>query len=127
MWVRSLGQEDFLPEGGNGNPLQYSCLENPMVGGAWPTIVHEVAKSWTRLSTHVMPCVIQSFLISYLFYTWFMVPLSIEFSRQEYWSRWSSPSPGNLPNPWTEPESPASPALAGGFFTTEPLGEPFHT
>ena len=50
MWVRSLGQEDFLPEGGKVNPLQYSCLENPMVGGAWPATVHEVAKSRTRLS-----------------------------------------------------------------------------
>ena len=35
---------------GNGNPLQYSCLENPMEGGAWWAAVHEVAKSWTRLS-----------------------------------------------------------------------------
>jgi len=32
---------------GNGNPLQYSCLENPMDGGAWWTAVHGVAKSWT--------------------------------------------------------------------------------
>ena len=35
---------------GNGTPLQYSCLENPMDGGAWWTAVHEVAKSRTRLS-----------------------------------------------------------------------------
>ena len=35
---------------GNGNPLQYSCLENPMDGGAWWAAVHGVAKSWTRLS-----------------------------------------------------------------------------
>ena len=35
---------------GNGNPLQHSCLENPMVGGAWYATVHGVAKSWTRLS-----------------------------------------------------------------------------
>ena len=34
----------------NGTPLQYSCLENPMDGGAWKAAVHEVAKSWTRLS-----------------------------------------------------------------------------
>ena len=33
-WVRSLGREDSL-EKENGNPLQYSCLENPMEGGAW--------------------------------------------------------------------------------------------
>ena len=35
---------------GNGTPLRYSCLENPMDGGAWKAAVHGVAKSWTRLS-----------------------------------------------------------------------------
>ena len=35
---------------GNGTPLQYSCLENPMDGGAWQAAVHGVVKSWTRLS-----------------------------------------------------------------------------
>ena len=35
---------------GNGNPLQYSCLENPMDGGAWWATVHGVTKSQTRLS-----------------------------------------------------------------------------
>ena len=35
---------------GNGNPLQYSCLENPMDGGAWLAAIHGVAKSRTRLS-----------------------------------------------------------------------------
>ena len=35
---------------GNGNPLQYSCLENPMDGGAWWAKVHGVTKSRTRLS-----------------------------------------------------------------------------
>ena len=35
---------------GNGTPLQYSCLENPMDGGAWKAAVHGVAKSRTRLS-----------------------------------------------------------------------------
>ena len=38
------------PGEGNGNPLQYSCLENPMDGGAWWATVHQVAKSRTRLS-----------------------------------------------------------------------------
>jgi len=38
------------PGEGNGNPLQYSCLENPMDGGAWWATVHRVTKSWTRLS-----------------------------------------------------------------------------
>ena len=38
------------PGGGNGNPLQYSCLENPTDGGAWWATVHGVTKSRTRLS-----------------------------------------------------------------------------
>ena len=43
------------PPVGHGNPLQYSCLENPMDRGAWQAKVHRVAKSWTqmkRLSVH---------------------------------------------------------------------------
>ena len=35
-----------FPEGGHGNPLQYSCLENPMDRGAWQITVHRVTKSW---------------------------------------------------------------------------------
>ena len=46
VWAE-LGQ--VLGEG-NGTPLQYSCLENPMDGGAWWAAVHGVARSWTRLS-----------------------------------------------------------------------------
>ena len=42
------------PEGGNGNLLQYSCLENLMDRGAWQATVHRVAKSWTRLSVHTL-------------------------------------------------------------------------
>ena len=48
-------------------------------------------------------------------------PLSMEFSRQEYWSGLPFPTPGDLPG--IEPASLASPALAGGFFTTVPLGK----
>ena len=40
------------PGVGNGNPLQYSCLGNPMDRGAWWATVHSIAKSRTRLSTH---------------------------------------------------------------------------
>jgi len=38
------------PEEGNGTPLQFSCLENPLDRGAWQATVHGVAKNWTRLS-----------------------------------------------------------------------------
>ena len=51
-------------------------------------------------------------------------PLSMGFSRQEYWSGLPFPSPGDLPIPGIEPSSLTSPALAGVFFTTEPLGKP---
>ena len=43
------------PGGGHGNPLQYSCLQNPMDRDAWQATVHRVEKSWTQLkqlSTH---------------------------------------------------------------------------
>ena len=43
LWARKI------PGGGHGNPLQYSCLENPMDGGAWRATVRKVAKSRTRL------------------------------------------------------------------------------
>ena len=40
----------YISGEGNGTPIQYSCLENPMVRGAWWATVHRVAKSQTRLS-----------------------------------------------------------------------------
>ena len=43
-------------------------------------------------------------------------PLSMGFSRQEYWSGLPCPPPGDLPDPEIEPTSLTSPALAGGFF-----------
>ena len=45
---------DYLHGEGNGTQLQYSCLENPMDGEAWEAAVHEVAKSWTRLSNFTL-------------------------------------------------------------------------
>ena len=45
----SLSKLQELVGEGNGNPLQYSCLENPMDGGAWWAAVYGVAQSWTRL------------------------------------------------------------------------------
>ena len=42
------------PRGGNGNPLQYSCLEKPMDRGAWQAAIHGVTKSQTQLSMHAV-------------------------------------------------------------------------
>ena len=50
-------------------------------------------------------------------------PLSMGFSRQEYWSELPFPSPGDLPDPGIEPISLMSPALAGKFFTTSTTWE----
>ena len=50
-------------------------------------------------------------------------PLSMGFSRQEYWSELPWPSPGDVSDPGVEPMSLTSPALAGGFFTASATGE----
>ena len=54
-WHHQLNGHEFeqaLGEG-NGNPLQYSYLENPMDGGAWCAPIHRVTNSWTRLRTEL--------------------------------------------------------------------------
>ena len=52
FWFTKLLLTRFKNGEGNGNPLQYSCLENPMGGGDWWAAVHGVAKSQTRLHFH---------------------------------------------------------------------------
>ena len=52
--IRDLGSipgSGRSTRGDHGNPLQYSCLENPMNREAWRDTVHRITKSWTRLST----------------------------------------------------------------------------
>ena len=49
-WIPGLGRS---PRGGNGKPLQYSCLENSMDRGSWWAAVHGITESRTRLSTHI--------------------------------------------------------------------------
>ena len=78
---------------------------------------------------HVAAAAVQSLSCVWLFATPWTValqaPLSVEFSRQEHWSGFPFPPPGDLTDPGIEPESLLSPALAGGFFTTiATLGNP---
>ena len=57
--IRDVGSTPGLgrsPGGGHGNPLQYSCLENPMDRGDWKATVFRVAKRWTRLKRHMHTC-----------------------------------------------------------------------
>ena len=77
-----------------------------------------VSVSLQQVVWHIVVCMLS--------YVWLLVtpwtaahraPLSMGFSRQEYWLGLPFPSPGDLPDPGIEPTSPT---LAGGFFTTEP-------
>ena len=73
-------------------------------------------------------CVLSRFIHDCLLETqWttaLQAPLSMGFSRQEYWSELPFPPSGDLLNPGTEPVSHVAPALAGGFFTTRAPGKP---
>ena len=97
--------------------------------GAWCAAVHGVAKCQTQLSNWktTMCCVLSRFscvrLFVNLWTTACQVPLSLGFSRQEYWSGLPCPPPGDLPNPGNEPPCLTSPALADRFFTTSSTWE----
>ena len=73
-------------------------------------------------------CVVSGFSHARLFVTlWTVahkVPLSVGFSRQEYWSGLPCPPPGDLLHSESKPSSPASSALQADFLPTEPLGKP---
>ena len=73
-------------------------------------------------SIHFTECMLSYFSCVQLFVTLWTVarqaPLSMGFSRQEYWNGLPCPPPGNLPDPGIKLPSLMSPALAGGFFTT---------
>ena len=73
-WLYSIYGE------GNGTPLQYSCLENPMERGAWQAAVHEVAKSWTRLS---------DFTFTFIFHFHALEQEMATHSSVLAWSHWS--------------------------------------
>ena len=78
------------------------------------------------VSLHVM-CVLSHCspvqLLATLWTVAFQAPLSMGFSRQEYWSGLPCPPRGDFPDPGIEPTSLVSPALAGGFFTTSATWE----
>ena len=84
------------------------------------TCVHSVLIQpfWFSLSVCVLSrcCRVQLFVT--LWTVAHRAPLSLEFSRQEYWSGLPCPPPGTLPHPGIEPVSYTSPSLAGRFFTT---------
>ena len=103
--------------------------ENPTDRGAWWNRVPKVAKSRMQLkqfSTHILlrvlkivfhVCAKSLHLVSNSLRP-HQTPLSMGFSRQEYWSGLPCPPPGDLPDPGIELMSFTSPALAGAFCTT---------
>ena len=143
---------------GNGNPLQYSCLENPRDGGAWWAAIYGVAQSWTRLKwlssssssrpvgcpgslnispTHVLLISDTPLADSWVILTSGLIlsvqaqlcltlgdsmdgsppaPLSMRFSRQEYWRGLPFLLQGIFPTQGSNPSFLCSLALAGEFF-----------
>ena len=84
-----------------------------------------LAEAHSRAQTRNNLCVLSHFSHIQLFVTLWAVahqaPLSMGFSRQEYWSGLPCPSPGDLPHPGIESASLTSAALAGGLFTTSAI------
>ena len=74
-----ISQQKLYKSEGNGNPLQHSCLENPMDGGAWWATLHGVTKSWTRCLffhlfvkyTHTYKCMMYILVLDA--FLWFLV------------------------------------------------------
>ena len=82
--------------------------------------------SGCSLGCHTTPASVVSNCVT-LWTAAHQAPLSMGFSRQEYWGVLPCPSPGDLPYPGIEPTSLMSPALAGGFFTPNATWEACHT
>ena len=89
------------------------------------SFTHFPNKHW-KFSLCFLACAVYSHSVMSHFFATVVcqAPLSMEFSRQEYGCRLPFPVPGDRPYPGIEPTSLASPALAGGFFTTAPPGKP---
>ena len=86
--------------------------------------VHLTSHDLLNLPRFLHVYVLSHFSRGQLCATLCQAPLSMGFSRQEYWSGLPCPTPGDLPDPGIEPESLTSPALAGRFFTTSATWEP---
>ena len=87
-WIPGLGRS---PGRGNGNPLQYSCLGNPMDRGAWWATVHKVAKSQRGLSDSPSPPSTNTHMKSYM-----QIYTEICFSGRGPWWAWCASETGKV-------------------------------
>ena len=95
-------------------PAELSTLEH-----VFPSGIEFSAYAQRAACTRVLSVMSSSFATPWT--VAYEAPLSMEFSRQEYWSEWPLLPPGDLPDPGIQPKSSA---LAGGFFITELPGKP---
>ena len=99
-------------------------LPVPAVAGVGGEPVHSFSP--LQFHSHEDACVLSCLCVQPFVTLWTVArqaPLSMGFSRQEYWSGLPCPPPGDLPDPGIKPAPLASPALAGGFFTTRATWE----
>ena len=115
-WVRSILRLGRSPGRGHGNRLQYSCLENPKDGGAWPATVHGVAKSWTWLSDWA--CTHTHTHTRTHTHTWsVLLPRKSEDDSGQ-WSEGLTVQPSSLPQPPIPSRDLGFPPTLDPFFST---------
>ena len=107
--------------------IQNNPARNQQKQPKYPSTRQSIALAGTSIQYNVCGCLLSGFSCVQLFVTpWTVVrqpPLSMGFSRQEYWSGLPCPPPRDLSDPGIEPKSLLSPALAQGFFTTSATWE----
>ena len=97
------------------SPLDFLPIQFPRSAlGRVPRVTQNVLVSYLFFCAGVLSCFSPVSLFVTQWTVAYQAPLSVGFSRQEYWSGLPCPSPGDLPNPGIESRSPA---FAGGFFT----------
>ena len=105
-------------------------MELSIIQKIWGWTHWRLSNFQQNLNVSVHVCMLSHFSRVWLFATlWtvaYQTPRSMGFPRQEYWSGLPYSPPGDLLHPRIEPESSATPALAGGLLTAEPPGKPLN-
>ena len=92
---------------------------------SWPPVAHRPNPAHLYRISYIHACILSR--VRFFVTSWTVArqaPLSMGFSRQEYWNGLPFPTPGELADPGIKPTSSVAPALTGRCFTTEPPGKP---